>query len=115
MHNNYHINCSGCHKSDKDTLIGKQEKCRWCEGTGKVHEDNEGYITLGIGEPCQSCFGEGKQEYIPRASYHHWARTDAYGIYTGLYCDKCYKDNYPYRRDRYHDESYCGERMEPDE
>ena len=47
--------------------------------------------------------------------YHRWARNDAYGIYTGLYCDKCYKDNYPYRRDRYHDESYAGERLEIDE
>ena len=51
----------------------------------------------------------------PKVEYHMWARNDAYGIYTGLYCDDCYKNNYPYRKDRYHDESYCGERMEPDE
>ena len=51
----------------------------------------------------------------PKVEYHMWARNDAYGIYTGLYCDDCYKNNYPYRKDRYHDESYCGERVEPNE
>jgi len=42
---------------------------------------------------------------------------DAYGIYTGLYCDKCYDDphKYTYRKDRYYDPAYAGERMEPDE
>ena len=43
----------------------------------------------------------------PKVEYHMWARNDAYGIYTGLYCDDCYKNNYPYRKDRYQDESYC--------
>ena len=51
----------------------------------------------------------------PKVEYHMWARNYAYGIYTGLYCDDCYKNNYPYRKDRYHDESYCGERLEPNE
>ena len=51
----------------------------------------------------------------PKVEYHIWARNDAYGIYTGLYCDDCYKNNYPYRKDRYHDEAYCGERLEPNE
>ena len=51
----------------------------------------------------------------PKVEYHMWARNDAYGIYTGLYCDDCYKNNYPYRKDRYHDEAYCGERLEPNE
>ena len=49
--------------------------------------------------------------------YHRWARADAYGIYTGLYCDKCY-DNpyiYTYRKDEYHDEGYAGEQLYPDE
>tara|TARA_R100001594_G_scaffold36133_1_gene65708 strand:+ start:155 stop:385 length:231 start_codon:yes stop_codon:yes gene_type:complete len=36
---------------------------------------------------------------------HWWARYDAYGIYTGIYCDKCYysdnSDKYPYRKDGY--------------
>ena len=53
----------------------------------------------------------------PKTSEHYWARVDAYGIYTGLYCDECYRDphQYTFRKDKYHDEGYCGERMEPDE
>jgi hypothetical protein len=41
-------------------------------------------------------------------------RSDAYGISTGHYCDDCYESNYPYRKDRYYDESYAGERMDDD-
>ena len=53
----------------------------------------------------------------PKTSQHDWARNDAYGIYTGLYCDKCYDDphKYTYRKDEYYDPAYAGERMEPDE
>ena len=49
--------------------------------------------------------------------YHMWARADVYGIYTGLYCDKCYDDphKYTYRKDEYYDPAYAGENMEPDE
>ena len=49
--------------------------------------------------------------------YHMWARADVYGIYTGLYCDKCYDDphKYTYRKDEYYDPTYAGENMEPDE
>ena len=47
--------------------------------------------------------------------YHYWSRVDAYGLFTGLYCDSCYNsDKYPYRKDRYHDPAYCGERMDED-
>lgn len=28
-------------------------------------------------------------------------RSDAYGIFTGHYCEECYENNYPYRKDRY--------------
>jgi hypothetical protein len=28
-------------------------------------------------------------------------RFDAYGITTGHWCDDCYENNYPYRKDRY--------------
>ena len=28
-------------------------------------------------------------------------RHDAYGIPTGHYCESCYENNYPYRKDRY--------------
>jgi len=86
MDREYMFHCSGCHKPDKKFPL--------------KFDDYE------YGEPVYNA---------PKVSLHDWARVDAYGIYTGLYCDKCYKDNYPYRRDRYHDESYCGERLEPDE
>ena len=82
----YLFNCTGCQKPDKDFPIR--------------FDDYE------VGEPIYNA---------PRVSEHKWARNDAYGIYTGLYCDKCYKHNYPYKRGRYHDESYCGERIEPNE
>jgi len=28
-------------------------------------------------------------------------RSDAHGIFTGHYCDDCYENNYPYRKDFY--------------
>jgi hypothetical protein len=49
--------------------------------------------------------------------YHYWARNDAYGFYTGLYCDDCYNsDKYPYKKDRYETIEYdgCGEQLESD-
>jgi len=45
--------------------------------------------------------------------YHEWARHDAYGIFTGHYCDDCYENNYPYKKDRYDYEGY-GERLDDD-
>lgn len=45
--------------------------------------------------------------------YHEWARSDAYGIFTGHYCDDCYENNYPYRKDRY-DYEGAGERLDDD-
>ena len=80
----YLYHCAGCEKSDKD--YPDEEKR--CEHTGEL------YV-----------------EYCRPISHHKWARNDAYGIYTGLYCDNCYKNNYPYKRGRYHDESYCGESL----
>lgn len=41
-------------------------------------------------------------------------RHDAYGIPTGYYCDACYENNYPYRKDNYFDPGYAGERMDDD-
>lgn len=38
-------------------------------------------------------------EHVSPITYHMWARNDAYGIYTGLFCDKCYNNNYPYKKD----------------
>ena len=61
------------------------------------------------GKKCDEGFQHGYLEY------HQWARKDAYGLYTGLYCDDCFKNNYPYRTDRYHDPMDCGERLDPDD
>ena len=83
----YLYNCAGCQKPDKD--FPDEEKR--CEETGEF------YV-----ERCRPL------------DCHKWARNDAYGIYTGLYCDKCYKNNYPYKRGRYFDAAYCGESLEAD-
>jgi len=83
----YLYHCAGCKKPDTDF----PDKEVLCEYTGEMVVN-----------------------YCRPIAYHKWAQTDAYGIYTGLYCDKCYKTNYPYKKGRYHDPSYCGERMEAD-
>jgi len=66
---------------------------------------------------CQGCQKQAEHGFNHgELIYHHWARNDAYGLYTGLYCDACYtSDKYPYRKDEYFDPAYAGERMEPDE
>ena len=66
-------------------------------------------LTKCRGENCKKT-----SEHVSPITYHMWARSDAYGIYTGLFCDNCYDNNYPYKKDRYFDESYCGERLEGD-
>jgi len=113
MDNNYLYHCRGCSKPDKE-FPNKEIECDDCEGTGYANIDYEEDIN---DEGCWKCNGYGK--YMPRTSveYHMWARADAYGIYTGLYCDKCYDDpsKYTYRKDEYYDPAYAGERMEPDE
>ena len=43
-------------------------------------------ICKGCESKCSVGYNAGELEY------HHWARSDSYGIYTGLYCDKCYKN-----------------------
>ena len=73
----------------------------------------EEYIYFYHCKGCQKPDKETKRR-IPILNNHRWARCDAYGIYTGLYCDECYDNNYPYRKDDYFDESYCGERLESD-
>jgi hypothetical protein len=55
--------------------------------------------------PCRGC--QTKQDVEEQC--------DAYGYSTGYWCDSCYEsDRYPYRRDRYFDSSYAGERLEDD-
>ncbi len=87
MNHDYLYHCAGCQKHDEE--YPDEEK--FSEETGEW--------------------------YVPRCrplEYHKWARNDAYGIYTGLYCDKCYKSNYPYEKGRYHDPGYCGESLDND-
>tara|TARA_R100000315_G_C5227452_1_gene138459 strand:+ start:807 stop:1145 length:339 start_codon:yes stop_codon:yes gene_type:complete len=110
----YLYHCAGCEKPDKD-YPNEEVQCSECEGTGYYYNSIDD-TSIEDEETCFSCKGYGT--YVPRCrplEYHKWARNDAYGIYTGLYCDKCYKHNYPYKKYRYHDESYCGERIEPNE
>ena len=107
----YLYHCNGCHKEDKE-YPDKEVECDECLG-----EDVGMFVDADTGE-CWKCNGDGK--YLARVSqidYHQWARSDAYGIYTGLYCDKCYKDSniYTYRKDEYFDPAYAGERMEDED
>ena len=66
---------------------------------------------------CRGC--EAEVEMVRPIDQHWWARRDAYGIFTGIYCDDCYNsddsDRYPYRKDEYHDPMYAGERLEPED
>jgi len=67
---------------------------------------------------CRGCHKPDRDnKRVSPLEYHRWARSDAYGIYTGLYCDKCYDDSfiYTYRKDEYYDEGYAGEQLYPDE
>ena len=67
---------------------------------------------------CRGCQKKAEDGFnTGQLKYHYWARNDAYGIYTGLYCDKCYKDSnvYTYKKDEYFDPAYAGERMEDED
>lgn len=67
----------------------------------------------GVCEPCNEmnkprCRGCDTKESVE-------SRCDSYGYGTGDWCDVCYNsDKYPYRKDRYFDPSYAGERLEDD-
>ena len=106
----YLYNCRGCKKPDEE-YPDKKIDCKECNGYGEL---TDSYGSTG---DCWKCGGRGS--YTPQISvkYHDWARSDAYGIYTGLYCDKCYDDSniYTYRKDEYYDEGYAGEQLYPDE
>jgi hypothetical protein len=42
------------------------------------------------------------EEFTPcRCGEEGYLRYDWYGIPTGNFCDDCYENNYPYRKDRY--------------
>ena len=106
----YLYHCGGCGKADKN-YPGELEDCDECLGSGLENSEEK------TDNDCWTCGGRGN--YIRRyisIEYHEWARNDAYGLYTGLYCHKCYDDpsKYTYRKDRYYDPAYAGERMEED-
>ena len=96
MNKKYLYHCAGCKKDDTDFFYSE-------EGDVKASESLVEFM--------------GKNFRIPSVVHHRWAKTDIYGIYTGLYCDKCYDDpeKYRYRKDEYYVPAYAGERMEPDE
>tara|TARA_Y100001937_G_scaffold19066_1_gene26343 strand:+ start:2830 stop:3105 length:276 start_codon:yes stop_codon:yes gene_type:complete len=90
MSKDYMFECRGCNKADKTYWYNDEENP---ESDGEQY--SHGY---------------------PTSKHHHWARQDAYGIYTGLYCTKCYHNPeiYTYHKHEYFDEAYAGERMEED-
>lgn len=60
---------------------------------------------------CRGCHKTDEQLPNDYVSEQH----DAYGISTGYWCDGCYNsDSYPYRKDKYYDYFFAGERMEDD-
>ena len=59
---------------------------------------------------CSGCQADSGYDVRP-VNYHIWSRCDAYGIFTGIYCDDCYDSGnsklYPYVKDSYnHREDY---------
>lgn len=51
---------------------------------------------------CRKCEAEGYERY------------DFYGYSTGHWCDDCFENNYPYRRDAYYDYFEAGEYLDDD-
>ena len=66
---------------------------------------------------CKGCKAE--EDMHRPIDEHFWARRDAYGIFTGIYCDDCYNsddsDRYPYRKDSYAHDLEHGEHIWPEE
>ena len=53
---------------------------------------------------------EAKDEgWTAKRSQHPWARSDHFGIYTGIYCNDCVENNYPYKKHDYSAELNHGE------
>ncbi|MCB1160877.1 MAG: hypothetical protein KDK45_25470, partial [Leptospiraceae bacterium] len=64
---------------------------------------------------CQGCKKKLDNPDNIKPSQSEWKREDSYGIFTGVYCEECYNSNkYPYRKDRYYDSAYAGERLDED-
>lgn len=57
---------------------------------------------------CRSC------EKPETDEFYIELRRDFYGLPTGNYCDDCYENKYPYRKDGYYDYFEAGEYMDDD-
>jgi hypothetical protein len=81
----------------QDELLDMIEYESWEDGDYHIYKQH-------------TCRGDGCESVVTRE------RHDAYGITTGHYCDKCYKSNYPYRKDRYPTQEHhgYGERLDED-
>jgi hypothetical protein len=86
-------------------LIGQSRKNEKFADGGIFDDEQEDFIIHCRGRNCDK---------TTRTDDTISERSDAYGISTGHYCDDCYENNYPYRKDRYYDESYAGERLDDD-
>ena len=66
---------------------------------------------------CRGCKAE--EDMHRPIDEHWWARRDAYGIFTGIYCDDCYEsddsDRYPYKKGSYAKDLEFGEHIYPEE
>ena len=60
------------------------------------------------------CGGNGCSKTTEHETAYVELRHDAYGIPTRYYCDDCYENNYPYRKDNYYDYLNAGEYMNED-
>ena len=113
--NKYLYHCNGCQKPDKN-YPDKEVDCDECKGNGWIVTDYDEVNGNDLEEECNFCSGYGKYTRRTKLEHHMWARSDAYGLYTGLYCEECYDDptKYTYRKDRYYDPAYAGENMDPE-
>ena len=116
FNNDYLYHCRGCAKHDED-YPDKETECERCEGYGWLATDHDNVNKNDLEEECHFCLGRGRYIDRVKVEYHRWSRSDAYGIYTGLYCDDCYDDpdKYTYRKDKYFDPGYAGESLEPED
>lgn len=73
----------------QDELLDMIEDQGWGDGDYHIYKEH-------------TCHGKGCESTYTNQRY------DAYGITTGYFCDECYKNNYPYRKDRYPTQEYDG-------
>lgn len=82
--------------TDKILFTGEPEECDQYILTMKL-EIGSYYVVKN--HACRGC-----QKYKDDTQ----ERSDWYGISTGYYCEDCYENNYPYRKDRYPTQEFDG-------